>query len=522
MGWGHIYLYFRFSLGVYTSQKTLIFHRVFLSCRDTASLMQTPLNRRFFPIPMPKIIPINDIKILDDRQRQEFNADDLQALFDSIAEFGLLHPPVVTHHPEGYQLVAGERRLRAVKMLNALDIPVTYGLDTIPAGKIPVTVISSTSELRLEEIEFTENEIRANLTWAEKAKATQRLHLLKQKQSAVRVMAEQGVQIPDKITPDMVKTYSSHTIADTAALIHDRSDGGYQNSVKQELAIAKHLDDPQIAKAKSLKEASKILAAKVTAKQNAALAASVGQHLTKSSHTLVNADCLEWMQNAEPGQFDVILTDPPYGMGADAFGDGNGRLTAVTHEYKDDATHFERLLKPWCSLAFKLAKEQAHAYIFCDVSQFLNLKSWMEEAGWYVFRTPIVYHKINSGRVPLPELGPRRQYELVLYAIKGKKKVTHIYPDVYSATGDEQQGHGAQKPIACFQGLLQRSVRPGDTILDTFAGTGTIIPAAHGLQCIATAIELNKEYFGICVKRLDFLEGQEASLLIDSNLNLKA
>lgn len=126
----------------------------------------------------------------------------------------------------------------------------------------------------------------------------------------------------------------------------------------------------------------------------------------------------------------------------------------------------------------------------------------MQAAGWYVFRTPLINHKMNSGRVPLPDQGPRRQYEIILYAIKGKKQTTHIYPDVISTSADENFSHGAQKPVALYQNLLQRSVRPGDRVLDTFAGSGTIFEAANGFKCSATGTELNPEYFGMCLARI--------------------
>jgi len=124
-------------------------------------------------------------------------------------------------------------------------------------------------------------------------------------------------------------------------------------------------------------------------------------------------------------------------------------------------------------------------------------------AGWYVFRTPLIYYKTDDGRVPLPDIGPRRQWEAICYAVKGKKKVNNIFPDVISASSDGNLGHGAQKPVACYQNLLQRSCLPGDKVLDTFCGTGTIFPAAQNLKCIATGIELDKASFGIAVSRLE-------------------
>jgi DNA modification methylase len=84
--------------------------------------------------------------------------------------------------------------------------------------------------------------------------------------------------------------------------------------------------------------------------------------------------------------------------------------------------------------------------------------------------------------------------------------VTHIYSDVIPSQADENMSHGAQKPVAVYQNLLQRSVRAGDIVLDTFAGSGTIFPAAQSMQVVAWACEGEAEYYGQCVKRLQALK----------------
>lgn len=61
---------------------------------------------------------LTDIKI---GKRHRKDMGDLQALADSIAEIGLLHPPVIL--PDG-KLIVGERRIRAVKLLDWNEIPV--------------------------------------------------------------------------------------------------------------------------------------------------------------------------------------------------------------------------------------------------------------------------------------------------------------------------------------------------------------------------------------------------------------
>jgi DNA modification methylase len=155
-----------------------------------------------------------------------------------------------------------------------------------------------------------------------------------------------------------------------------------------------------------------------------------------------------------------------------------------------------------------MAKDEAHAYIFCDIDRFHELREIMQAAGWYVFRTPLINHKENSGRIPLPEHGPKRQYEILLYAIKGWKKVNGVFSDVISSSLEENLGHGAAKPIALYANLLKRSAKPGDVVFDPFAGTGTIFPAAHQFRCKAIGIEVNPEYYGIAVQRLNRLDEQ--------------
>jgi hypothetical protein len=135
----------------------------------------------------------------------------------------------------------------------------------------------------------------------------------------------------------------------------------------------------------------------------------------------------------------------------------------------------------------------------------------MQLAGWYVFRTPLIAHKPNSGRVPLPTEGPRRQYETILYAIKGHKTVTSIYSDVISTQAEGGFLLGAQKPVALFVDLLKRSVRPGDTVLDSFAGTGTTVEAAHQMKCTATVLEMSADHYGMCLKRVEGMDKQPES-----------
>lgn len=455
------------------------------------------------------VIQLSKIVIKENRQRQEFEPEALQELKCSIEDRGLLHPPVLRRESGTLVLVAGERRLKAISEIFELGGSFWYNdrLFGADRGEIPYSDLGELSHLEAEEAELDENLKRRDLTWQEHAQAVARLHELRKAQKDEHNECIAGGLDTDS---NVIPTLPAHTIADTAEELTGRRDGSYQDSVRTEILVAKHLDNPLIANAKSPKEALKILKAEETRAKNIELAKTVGASFNAQSHSVLNMNCLDFMRDpANHNRFDVILTDPPYGMGADSFGDAGGKMTGINHHYDDSFTSWQLLMDQWSQLSFKVANPQAHAYVFCDIDNFHALKSMMEKAGWYVFRTPFIVVKLNSGRVPLPQSGPRRQWECLLYAIKGNKPVTHIYPDVVTVSGDDNLGHGAQKPIALYQNLLQRSVRPGDEVLDSFAGTGTIIPACHTYKCRATAIEMDSGSYGICLKRAQDLDAND-------------
>lgn len=449
---------------------------------------------------------IDDFIIPDDRQRQEFDPSALVELAASIHTHGLFH--AVQVRQDGRTLVTGERRLRAIREhMVPLNKRFTYGGQEVPAQCIPIIMVSTNDPLALEEIELDENLKRKDLTWQEMAATTSRLHALRN--------AQKQAVIPAPLIPGL--PVALQTIAMTAMEVRGSAIGDYQETTRREILVSQHMNKPEVAGAATLKDAFKALKRLEETDRNKTLARLVGETYTSDQHKMFNANCLEWM--ADPtnhGKFDVILTDPPYGMGAQDFNDAAGHMSTIEHHYDDSYESWQLLMagdpvsgkKGWCELSYAITKPQAHAYVFCDIANFPELKHLMEATGWYVFRTPLTNYKRNSGRVPLPDQGPRRQSEWCLYAIKGKKTVTGIYSDVIMTDSDEQLGHGAQKPVALYEDLLKRSVRPGDYVVDTFAGTGTIFPAAHTFKCYAVGVEQNLASYGKCLERLQALEAE--------------
>lgn len=435
-----------------------------------------------------KTIALSAIKISPNRQRKIFDPVKLQAFTDNIRTTQLQNAPVLRIVGDDYVLVSGERRLRAVQDLALLEEPIRYDGQEVPLGFIPYTLFEDLDPLAAEEAELDENLHRENLSWQEEAAAVKRLRELRAKQAAAG-----GSPPPSN--------------AEFAVELRDSDSGSIQEAVRRQLIVARHLDDPEVRAAANVNDAFKVLKKKESAAKDRLLGEQLGRSFTSSVHTLRNEDSLRWLADCPPGQFDVILTDPPYGMGADEFGDSGGKA-AGAHGYADTEEHAFRCYFALAHEGLRVTKAQAHLYAFCDIGMFPRLYTLFNEAGWWVFRTPLIWHKPAAMRAPWPEHGPQRKYETILYAVKGKKPVTKIAPDLVAYPPDSNLGHAAQKPVALFQDLLARSVRPGDSVLDPFCGSGPIFPAAHALKVRATGIELDQGSYGIAAARIKELGNQ--------------
>jgi adenine-specific DNA-methyltransferase len=433
---------------------------------------------------MTNFIPLDSIVISENRQRREFDPAKITELANSISARGLLHPPIIR---DGFRLVAGERRLRAIRQLAFLNTPYTYAGEPVPPGLIPVNDLGEIDPLEAEEAELEENTVRLDLSWQERAQADARLHALRERQTASRGEVQ--------------------TIAQTAEEIHGRGDGGYAASVRENVIVAKHLDKPEVAKAKSAKEAMKILKVAEKRERDREVAATVGTTATSDRIRVIHGNCIEVLQGYTDS-FDCIIADPPYGINAQDFGDSGGRTTGFSHIYDDSPEAWRALMTEFVPVAYDALASQGHMYLFCDLDRYHELKALCEAAGFYVLRTPLIYHKPNNGRVPVVGLSFRRTYEFILFANKGKKPVEIALDDVVSTRSDNRAGestHGASKTVEGYSYLLRASCRPGDRVCDPFAGSGTILHAAHAAKLYAWAIEQDEVHYGHCVKTLETL-----------------
>lgn len=121
------------------------------------------------------IMDINKVEPNREQPRKKFDEDALLELSESIKQFGVLQPLLVTERKDYYEIIAGERRWRAAKMAGLKEVPV---------------IIKKLTEQEIMEISLIENIQRENLNPIEEALAYKKLineFNLKQDEVAERV-----------------------------------------------------------------------------------------------------------------------------------------------------------------------------------------------------------------------------------------------------------------------------------------------------------------------------------------------
>lgn len=438
---------------------------------------------------MARLIDLTEINIPAKRQRAIRSQQDHQDLFVSISEgeAGLIHAPLLWEDEGGKKwLVVGEGRLKVISEMYDLGIQLKYEGQEVPLGQVPYTLIGLASHIGRYEAEFDENVRRTPLTVAERASATAHLYELKKMKAA-----EAGHPAP--------------TIQDLAVEMHGSKLGDYQNNIRKELIVARHLDDSDVRNATSVREAFNVVKKKETQRKATALAKEMGTRTKKSNVELVHGDAVEHLRGVAAGRFSIILTDMPYGMGADTFGVYND---SGDHKYDDSYSAWVELLDGITPQLNRVAAADAHMYLFCDFDRFHELKIQIEqsEGGWQVHRTPIIWENPTGFRTPWPDSGPQRKYEIILYAKRGTKKTLKVHPDLVRYSRDKDSIHPAQKPVALMMDLLSRSAMPTDEVLDFCAGSAATGVACHQMKLAALCIEKDADAYARALMRVQQLK----------------
>ena len=198
--------------------------------------------------------------------------------------------------------------------------------------------------------------------------------------------------------------------------------------------------------------------------------------------SLANADCMEVMRDLPDNAFDLAICDPPYGIGI------AGQKECVCKNPKHNRKHHEN--KGWDELPppeayFRELERVSRNQIIWGGNYFVPYLT-NGTKGW------ICWFKGQTGLT-------MSDCELAYSSFNCPTRVVTINRCALARQGTI---HPTEKPIQLYGWLLDNYAKPGERILDTHLGSGSICIAAHDLNFEMLGIELDSGYYEAAKNRL--------------------
>jgi len=401
--------------------------------------------------------PLANITILrEDRQRRELLG--IEELAESISRVGLIHPIVITH--QGV-LVAGERRLTAMKHLGWDKCPVQFAEDLSP------------DELKVIELE--ENVKRQDISWQDHCLAIDAYHKARSNED------------------------SSWTAAATAKALNLNAG---DLSRKLELAEEIHAGNTRVVDAPRWTTASKIVSRTNERKKAAIEEAILGdapEPQPSPEIPILHGDFNEWAASYSGPKFNFIHCDFPYGINAGKHDQGSAYKYGG---YEDTPEIYQQLLHTLASAMDSVVAQSAHLMFWFSMTKYQETVDALTSIGWIVDRFPLIwYASDNAGVAPDPQRGPRRVYETCLFARRGDRKVVQAVSNHYSHPRRDKTIHMSEKPVPVLSHFFRMLVDDHTTLLDPTCGSANALKAASQLSAARVfGIEKEKEFYDDAVR----------------------
>ena len=230
------------------------------------------------------------------------------------------------------------------------------------------------------------------------------------------------------------------------------------------------------------------------------------------SGTIFLTDCIDGMKSLSEGEYNLIISDPPYNLNKDF---GEWKESKHRKEWKS-------WTRDWLEQAFRVLSKTGNIFVYGIHHHQCWVQCMMYEIG-YCYRRQIIWHyengfagygnrTLNATYEPLlwfsktsnyiyhPIREPYKSQDRLKYKIIKNGKVWKPHPDGRLAGDvwafptlagrrfrDEKVDHPTQKPLSISRRIVRHFSNPEDTVLVPFSGSGT--------ECVAATLE-GRDFLG--------------------------
>ncbi len=240
-------------------------------------------------------------------------------------------------------------------------------------------------------------------------------------------------------------------------------------------------------------------------------------------------DALTGLARIPDASVDLLLADPPYGLGKD-YGNDSDKMASAD---------YLAWTEQWIDTALPKLKENGSLYIFLtwrySPEIFVMLKqrmSMMNEIIWdrrvpsmggsvrkyssvhdsigFFVKAKDYYFDLDAIRIPYDAVTKKARSRKIFEGAKWLE-LGYNPKDIWSVSRlhrehAEREDHPTQKPLEIIERMIKASCPVGGVVLDPFMGSGTTAVAARNCGRDFVGFELNQDYCERIVERLSRLE----------------
>jgi len=478
-------------------------------------------------------IPLKDI-IVKDRLREDLG--DIEGLAASIARFGLIQPIVLN---QSQQLVAGGRRYAACQKLALEHVSVCY--------------VETLSQDELHELELEENIRRKSMTWQEECLSILEIHRLKKRRGALegwrwsqRLAAEafgmelgtinyvlrvaERLKLEQALPSDKRRFWNFQSAAEAyrLGLLKDEQDrlqaelakrhrenankNVEETHAKQLIDFVQQVEAEPDALAEQRERYNSNPLNTVPFEEYWANKQAEAKQLSEViyvSNRVIHMNSIDFMLMPEQrSRFDHIITDIPYGIDIEMLNQQNphgGLADLDTIADEHDVDENLELIKSFYPAAWLCTKDNAFVITFADLMNWQLMYNIATEVGFAVQRWPFVWlkpHAMNQ----CAQYNFTKNYEIAIIARKpgatlaNKVNRSDFLADNAQAVMDT--GHKFAKPYEVTELLTNAVSIQGQTILEPFAGRGSMVIQMLRMHRNVIAVEKQETHYNYLLENI--------------------
>jgi ParB/RepB/Spo0J family partition protein len=416
------------------------------------------------------MVDISSIEV-GNRARKEMG--DIQELETSLKESGLISPLAVKELPDNkYYLLAGERRLIALKRSNATIIPVRIYSNNL-------------SDIEIKIVEKSENFFRKDMEYWEYDNLIKEIHELKKQIHGTAAPGPGG---------------SGWTLKDTAKLA-GVTDASVSTAIKR--AEVREAFPELFGDCKTQKDASKIIKKMdemLTKEQIAKRLEDTRSNgkLNQLAKCFIIKDFFEGVAGIPDNIMHLVEIDPPYAIDLNALKKTDGESIYNQSEYNEVPTSdYQDFMRRVFTQCYRVMNE--HSWLLCWFApepHFEMIYNELINAGFNTTRMCGVWNK-GFGQAKRPEIHLANSYEMFFYAWKGRpalNKQGRANVFSFSPVSPQQKTHPTERPIEMMREIYDTFAFTGSRVFIPFLGSGSGLIAADQLGMSPVGFELSKSY----------------------------